>query len=153
MINVDKAIKSKKINGKLYTAKVYMDEAYKAFDCNWDSLCFGSNEDTIASVTVDNHTFFLGTSGEIEIVDSEGNVLFTNSNYKELEEAINSKDYNFYDKVDMRELTIVANNWFDIVLSENNSCYDSEFFLEEPKTIDELIECLFVFAESIINRE
>lgn len=147
------------INGEEIEAivTVYEDNVNLAISTNWEPLVFADNETWLANIVVGNKSMDLTTSGTVTITNNDGDILFTNNDWKELKELILKEG-----KLDEEKYNVSDNNWFSLLLADGElnelgqveyQTYDDVVFEDAPTSITELVDMLFQYAENVIISE
>lgn len=147
------------INGEEIEAivTVYEDNVNLAISTNWEPLVFADNETWLANIVVGNKNMDLTTSGTVTITNNDGDILFTNNDWKELKELILKEG-----KLDEEKYNVSDNNWFSLLLADGKlnelgqveyQTYDDMVFEDTPTSISELVDKLFQYAENVIISE
>lgn len=147
------------INGEEIEAivTVYEDNVNLAISTNWEPLVFADNETWLANIVVGNKSMDLTTSGTVTITNNDGDILFTNNDWKELKDLILKEG-----KLDEEKYNVSDNNWFSLLLADvelnelgqvEYQTYDDVVFEDAPTSITELVDMLFQYAENVIISE
>lgn len=136
---------------------VYEDNVNLAISTNWEPLVFADNETWLANIMVGNKSMDLTTSGTVTVTNNDGDVLFTNNDWKELKELILKEG-----TLDEEKYNLSDNNWFSLLLADGElnelgqmeyQTYDDVVFEDRPTSITELVDTLVQYAENVIISE
>lgn len=150
-------ISDSKGNSEEAKITIYKKEADLAILSGWDSLVFADNETWFANITIGNRSMDLGTSGTVDIRDSENEMIFSNRDWKELGDKLLREGY-----LDDDKYNISNNNWFSLLLANGKpnsngeleyETYDDVVFEETPNSILELADTLAVYAQNVVGSE
>lgn len=147
------------INGEELEAiiTVYEDNVNLAISTNWEPLLFADNETWLANIIVANKSMDLTTSGIVTVTNKDGDILFTNNDWKELKDLILKEG-----KLNEEKYNLSDNNWFSLLLADGElnelgqveyQTYDDMVFEDTPTSITELVDTLAQYAENVIISE
>lgn len=143
-------------NGKEVPVKLFIYNSIQdAINCKWDSLVFGSNEDSFISLDYEGYCFSLVTNGDIAVTDVNNGINYTNSDFKNLKElAISEEIYSdnyIIDSSNSFQIEYGSIIRKDRELIEFERIHEPINFNEKPRTENELIDIFVNHAFSILE--
>lgn len=126
------------------------EKTESAIKYGWEPLAFSDNEESFGSISCGNYNLDLVTNGEVCVLDKNKNIELFNSDYKEINRLVYSKE------IYSERYEVIDSNHFAIMLSKSEDIPTEEYILQwdYPKTIDDLINILSDYMrEYIIENE